>query len=112
MFKKLSVFVLLLSFLCALAGCNQEQPAESSSMEPSFILEVSGEASKEASEESSEEGSSESPDLPDGELTTEIPTTHMTELLWLYIPTSLPSPCLPMGRQKGMSTPARTRNIC
>ena len=98
MFKKLSVFTLFLCLLCAMAGCTGEEPSESSSMEVSFILDVSGEESKEesklpdgpyevsgessalpdesdeVSEESSvlpdesEEVSEESSDLPDGEL--------------------------------------------
>ncbi len=93
MFKKLSVFTLFICLLCAMAGCTGEEPKEGSSMEVSFILEVSSEAvesydessilpdesyqlqeSEEVSEESSalpdesEEVSEESSDLPDGEL--------------------------------------------
>ncbi len=80
MFKKLSVFTLFLCLLCALAGCTGEEPSESSSMEASFILDVSGEESKEESKlpdgpyEVSEESSAlpdesdEASNLPDGEL--------------------------------------------
>jgi len=79
MFKKLSVFTLLICLLCALAGCTGEEPSESSSMEVSFILEVSSEAVESHDESSilldesyqlqeSEDVSEESSDLPDGEL--------------------------------------------
>ena len=84
MFKKLSVFTLLLCLLCALAGCNEGDTKEGSSMEVSFILEVSGEESKEESKlpdgpyevsedssalpDESDEVSEDSSALPDEEL--------------------------------------------
>ena len=79
MFKKLSVFTLFICLLCAMAGCTGEEPKEGSSMEVSFILEVSSEAVESYDESSilldesyqlqeSGEVSEESPDLPDGEL--------------------------------------------
>ncbi len=70
MFRKLCIFTLFLCLLCALAGCNEGEPKEGSSMEVSFILEVSGEESKEESKlpDGPHEVSGESSDLPDGEL--------------------------------------------
>ena len=83
MFRKLCIFTLLLCLLCALAGCNEGELKEGSSMEVSFILEVSGEASSEAAKsygessilldesyqlQESGEVSEESSNLPDGEL--------------------------------------------
>lgn len=79
MFKKLSVFTLFICLLCAMAGCTGEESKEGSSMEVSFILEVSSEAVESYDKSSilpdesyqlqeSEEVSEESSDLPDGEL--------------------------------------------
>ncbi|MBR4054968.1 MAG: hypothetical protein IKK06_09250 [Clostridia bacterium] len=79
MFKKLSVFTLFICLLCAMAGCTGEEPKEGSSMEVSFILEVSSEAVESYDESSilpdesyqlqeSGEVPEESSDLPDGEL--------------------------------------------
>lgn len=70
MFRKLCIFTLILCLLCALAGCNEGEPKEGSSMEVSFVLEVSKEGSKEESKlpDGPYEVSEESSDLPDGEL--------------------------------------------
>lgn len=70
MFRKLCIFTLLLCLLCALAGCNEEEPKEGSSMEVSFVLEVSKEGSKEESKlpDGPHEVSEDSSCLPDGEL--------------------------------------------
>ena len=70
MFKKLCILVAFICLLCAMAGCTGEEPKEGSSMEVSFILEVSGEESKEESKlpDGTHEVSEDSSDLPDGEL--------------------------------------------
>ena len=67
MFRKLCIFTLFLCLLCALAGCNEGEPKEGSSMEVSFVLEVSGEGSKEESKlpDGPYEVSEESSALPD-----------------------------------------------